>query len=112
MYFLKGVAIQAGDVVSRIKRIDDLLSSLRLELSRGRSPIPRMALDLFTENPYWSVGGLSERLEVAFSTAQRAMDRLESLGVVSIVGETRRNRIYCARDILEALEDSSLSPHL
>ena len=35
MYFLKGVAIQAGDVVSRIKRIDDLLSSLRLELSRG-----------------------------------------------------------------------------
>lgn len=71
-----------------------------------------MALDLFTENPYWSVGSLSERLGVAFSTAQRAMDRIESLGVVSIVGETRRNRIYCAWDILEALEDGSLSPHL
>ena len=33
MYFLKGVTIQAGDVVSRIQRIDDLLSALRLELS-------------------------------------------------------------------------------
>lgn len=110
VYFLRGVAVQAGDVVSRIQRIDDLLSPWRRELSRGRSPIPRMALDLFTENPYWSVGGLSERLEVAFSTAQRAMDRLESLGVVSIVGEARRNRIYCAKDILEVLEDDALSP--
>lgn len=112
VYFLKGVEIQAGDVVSRIQRIDDLLSPWRRELSRGRSPIPLMALDLFTENPYWSVGGLSERLEVAFSTAQRAMDRLESLGVVSIVGEARRSRIYCAKDILEVLEDDALSPRL
>ena len=112
VYFLRGVAIQAGDVVARIRRIDDLLSPWRRELTRGRSPIPRMALDLFAENPYWSVGGLSERLEVAFSTAQRAMDRIESLGVVSIVGEARRNRIYCARGILEVLEDDSLSPRL
>ena len=108
VYFLEGVAVQAGDVVTRIQRIDDLASPWRRELFRGRSPLPGRALDLFIENPYWSVGGLSERLGVAFSTAQRATDRLESLGVVSIVGEARRNRIYCAWDILEVLEDSRL----
>ena len=107
-YFLKGVAVQAGDVVSRIQRIDDLVSPWRRELSRGRSPLPGRALDLFIENPYWSVGGLSGRLEVAFSTAQRVIDRLESLGAISLVGDARRNRIYCAGDILEVLEDGRL----
>ena len=108
IYFLKGVAVQAGDVVSRIQRIDDLVSPWRRELSRGRSPLPGRALDLFIENPYWSVGGLSDRLEVAFSTAQRAIDRLESLSVITLVGEARRNRIYCAGDILDVLENGRL----
>lgn len=107
-YFLKGVAAQAGDVLFRIQRIDDLVSPWRRELSRGRSPLPGRALDLFIENPYWSVGGLSERLEVAFSTAQRAIDRIESLGAISLVGDMRRNRIYCAWDILEVLEEGRL----
>ena len=108
VYFLEGVAVQAGDVVSRIQRIDDLVSPWRWELSRGRSPLPGGALDLFIENPYWSVGGLSDRLGVAFSTAQRAIDRLESLGAITLVGDARRNRIYCAGDILEVLEDGGL----
>ena len=108
-YFLEGVAVQSGDVVSRIQRIDDLVSPWRRELSHGRSPLPGRALNLFIENPYWSVAGLSDRLEVAFSTARRAIDRLESLGAISLVGEARRNCIYCARDILETWEDSLLS---
>ena len=84
------------------------VSPWRRELSRGRSPLPGRALDLFIENPYWSVGGLSDRLEVAFSTAQRAIDRLESLSAITLVGEARRNRICCAGDILEILEDGRL----
>ena len=83
MYFLRGVAIQAGDFVSRIQRIDDHLSPLSLELARGGSPLHRMALDLFNENPYWSVGGLVERLDVAFSTARRTVGYLDPLGIVS-----------------------------
>ena len=107
VYFLKGVALQAGDVVSRIQRLDDLLSPWKRELSRGRSPMPDRVLDLFTENPYWSVSGVAARLEVAYTTAQRAIDQLELLGIVSLVGEARRNRVYCARSILDVLEEDS-----
>ena len=104
-YFLTGVALQCEDVVARIQCIDELLSPWRRELSRGRSPLPGRVLDLFAENPYWSVNGVADRLEVAFTTAQRAIDRLDALGIVSLAGDARRHRVYCARGILEALEE-------
>jgi hypothetical protein len=42
---------------------------------------------------------------VAFTTAQRVIDRLESAGVVALAGEAKRNRVYCARALLEILEE-------
>ena len=37
-------------------------------------------------------------------TAQRAIERLQEAGIVSPVGAAKRNRIYCARDMLDVLE--------
>ena len=69
-----------------------------------RSRLPGRALDLFAENPFWTVGGIAQRLEVAFTTAQRGINRLEAAGIVTRVGEGRRNRVYCAEAILTILE--------
>ena len=107
VYFLRGVAMQAEDAVERVQRIDDLLLDWRQRLANVQSRLPERALDLFAENPFWTVSGLASRLEVAFTTAQRAIDRLEAIGVVSQVGEARRNRVYCAGSILEVLEAPS-----
>ncbi len=104
-YFLRGVAIQAQDALDRIRRIDDLLAGWKRGLGPGRSRAPHRAIDLFAENPYWTVGGLAQRLGVAFTTAQRSIDRLEAAGVVARVGEARRNRLYCAEALLRALEE-------
>ena len=57
------------------------------------------------ENPFWTVGGVAARLNVAFTTAQRAIDRLAEAGAVAQVGEARRNRVYCAKAILDVLEE-------
>ena len=106
-YFLKGVVLQSEDAVDRIQRIDDLFSQWKQGLPRGQSSVPERALDLFAENPFWTVGGLADRLSVAFTTAQRAIDRLEAAGIVAQVGEGRRNRVYCAEAILDVLEEST-----
>ena len=105
IYFLRGVAIQSEDAVDRIQRIDGLFYQWKQGLIRGRSRLPERALDLFAENPFWTVGGVAARLKVAFTTAQRAIDRLEREGVVARVGEARRNRVYCAGAILDMLEE-------
>ena len=107
-YFLRGVALQAQDAVDRIQRMDDLLSDWRRRLSTGQSRVPERALDLLAENPFCTVRGLADRLGVAFTTAQRAIGRLEEEGFVALVGEARRNRVYCARAILDVLEEPLL----
>ena len=103
-YFLRGVALQAQDALDRIQRMDDLLSDWRMRLSTGPSRAPERVLDLLAENPFCTVRGLADRLGLAFTTAQRAIGRLEEEGFVALVGEARRNRVYCARAILDVLE--------
>ena len=105
VYFMDGVAAQSDDAIERIQRIESLLAGWKLELVRERSRVPERALELFSENPFWTVGALAERLEVAFTTAQRAVNRLEALGAVSRVGEERRDRVYCTQGILDVLEE-------
>jgi len=109
-YFLEGVGHQANDALSRIQRIDDLRTRFAQQLAGGSSRTPQMALDLFVENPFWTVNRLAERLDVAFTTAQRAIDRLEEAGIVARSGDAKRNRVYCAREILEILEEPPALP--
>ncbi|MCY3646797.1 MAG: Fic family protein [Chloroflexi bacterium] len=103
-YFLRGVALQSEDAVGRIEQIDELLAGWRHDLVGSRSRLPERTLDLLVENPFWTVGGVADRLRVAFTTAQRSIDRLETSGIVTRVGEGRRNRVYCAEAILDVLE--------
>ena len=104
-YFLRGVTLQSEDAVDRSRRIDGLLEDWRRELSADRSRYPERALDLFAENPFQTVRRVADRLGVAFTTAQRAVDRLAGVGAVLRVGSERRNRLFCARAILDVLEE-------
>jgi Fic family protein len=109
-YFLAGVAHQAEDALARIRRIDDLLARWRERLARSPSRLPEKVIELFAENPFRTVNGLARRLNVAFTTAQRAIDRLESADIAALVGGARRNRVYCARALLDILEEPPKLP--
>ena len=109
-YFFRGVTTQAEDALGRIQRIDALLEQWRGLIAGSPSRLPERALELLVENPFWTVSRLGERLGVAFTTAQRSIDRLESIGVVTRVTDAKRNRVYCARGILDILEESPRLP--
>jgi len=42
---------------------------------------------------------------VAFTTAQRAVDRLEKMSVLTQVSGAKRDRVYCARRIMDILDE-------
>jgi Fic family protein len=109
-YFLHGVAGQAEDALGRIQRIDVLVAGWRERIANVPSRPPERALDLFVENPFWTVNRLAERLGVAFTTAQRAIDRLAAADVVTLAGEAKRNRVYCAQAMLDILEERPQLP--
>jgi len=56
-------------------------------------------------NPYLTIKGAARQLGVALTTARRAIQRLEKLGVVMEVSGGQRDRVSCAKTILSILEE-------
>jgi ribosomal protein S25 len=56
-------------------------------------------------NPYFTTTNAAERLNIAFTTAQRAIGKLEAAGIIAQTSERKRDRIYCATQILGILEE-------
>lgn len=104
-YFLNGVARQSEDAVSRAERINDHLATWRSEVAGVSSKIPAMLLDLVAANPFITIKKAAEEMNVAFTTAQRGVEKLESLGILSQVGDAQRDRVYCAKAVLDILEE-------
>lgn len=93
----------SADAVARIRRLVDLFDRSREKLAAIRSARLERALELFVENPFRTVGGLAQEMGVAYTTARRAISRLEAAGIVSLVADAKRNRVYCAQGVLDAL---------
>ena len=104
-YFLNGVARMSADALRRAKAINSLLAEWRRAVS-GAAPKGAPGLvELLAENPFCTIGKVAERLDVAFTTAQRAVEKLESLGILQQVGDAKRRRVYCAGRIMAILDE-------
>jgi Fic family protein len=104
-YFLRGVATQSADALSRASRINALLDKWRDKTVNAGLPAAVRLVDLLAENPYWTTRRAAERLKVAFTTAQRAVAKLEALGIMRQVNQAKRDRLYCATVLLRILEE-------
>ncbi|HKR83173.1 MAG TPA: Fic family protein [Terriglobales bacterium] len=103
-YFLLGVARMSEDALSRATRINQLLAQWRRKVSGESTNNPLRVVELLGANPFITTKGASETLRIAFTTAQRTIERLERAGIVKQVGEAKRGRVYCARALLDILE--------
>lgn len=105
-YFLNGVARQSEDALDRAERINRMIVEWRSAAAAGSSSqVPFALVELLAENPFWTVKRAAERLGVAYTTAERAMERLETAGIVFRTSDARRGRVYCARAVLDILEE-------
>ncbi len=104
-YFLNGVARQSEDALSRAERINTLLVKWQKQMAGAPSKTPSQVVDLLAENPFCTVGGVAERLGVAFTTSQRAIDRLVRGRILEQSTNNKRDRIFCARAVLDILEE-------
>ncbi len=103
-YFLNGIARMAEDVADRTARISDLLVGWHRSLAGSASRTPDDLVTLLAENPFWTTRKAAERLDVAYTSAQRAIDKLQAADILQQVGQARRNRVYCAKQVLAILE--------
>jgi Fic family protein len=106
-YFLLGVARMSEDALNRATRINQLLARWQKKMSGESSSNPLRVVELLGANPFITTNGVAEKLGSAFTTAQRAIERLERASIVKQVGEKKRDRVYCAKALLDILEDPS-----
>lgn len=105
-YFLNGVARQAEDALSRAERINGLLARWREKLAgdAGAKVAFRM-IEVLGTNPFVTPRGVQQRFGIAYNTAMRAIGQLEKHGVLKEVSGAKRDRVFCAKPLLEILEE-------
>jgi Fic family protein len=105
-FFLRGVAEQARDALDCAERILTLKERYRdrLQIKRANGTVLALLDGLFL-NPYVTVAGAAKHLNVTFATAQSAINKLEDLKIVREVTGSKRNRVYCAEELLAVIEN-------
>jgi Fic family protein len=104
-YFLNGVATQGLDVLSRAERMNALIVGWQNGASGRSDRVVQEVIKNLALTPYCTIKHLSQKLSVSFTTAQRAIAKLEALGIISQVSQGKRGRVYCAEGILAILEE-------
>ena len=104
-YFLLGVARTSQDALSRATRINLILAQWQRQVAGESTNTSLRIVDLLAANPFISATGIAGELGVAFTTAQRAIERLERIGIVKQATDAKRDRVYCAQALLDILEE-------
>jgi predicted HTH transcriptional regulator len=102
---LNGIALQTEDVLSRAERINDLLNKWKMKVASSASNIPVLIVQYFAVNPYLTTNRITEELKIAYSTAQRGVLKLEEMKIIKQINNSKRDKIYCATEILAILEE-------
>ena len=93
------------DALSRAARMNAMLAKWQKQVAGESTNAPLRVVELLASNPFITAKGATEKLAVAFTTGQRAIERLERSGIVKPVSEAKRNRVYCAQALLDILEE-------
>ncbi len=104
-FFLLGVEETARAAVRQARRLMDLRESYRQRLSR--KPNALKLLDELFVNPYLTATRAVRVLGVSDPTARQAIALLRDEDLLSEVTGRNWGRIYLARPILQAIEDSA-----
>jgi Fic family protein len=105
IYFLNGVAVQSADALSRAERINNLITEWKNKVGGSSSHVLVGIVQQLAINPFLTIKKTAEHFRIAFTTAQRAVAKLESLGIITQTTKSKRDRTYCSIKILDILEE-------
>lgn len=104
-YFLRGVIEQAADATGKVDRLlalrDDYQHRVRIPAA---SALLGELVDLLFKTPAVTTARVADELNTSVPTAQNCISHLEEKGILQEITGQRRNRIYCATEIVEMVE--------
>lgn len=112
-FFAAGIAEEASDALQRVARLKSLRDSYHARLQHRR--VSAVALRLVDElfiTPVISVKKAAQVLGIGFTSAQKHVDRLVAAGIVAQITSGARNRLFMARQIIQAVDGTAGSTRL
>ena len=65
-------------------------------MASSGSSVPLAIVEHLAVNPYVAINKIAEDLGVAYSTAGRAMQKLEAANIIQKTSDNKRGKVYCA----------------
>lgn len=103
MYFLRGVAEQAGDANARAKRLQDLQVDYRRRLMETRaSTLPLKLMESLFEVPVITVPEAQRVLGVTYRAAKLNVEKLVKSGILRQADDNAYGKMFVCDDIVQA----------
>ena len=102
-FFLRGVAEQASDAISKAKQLQDLQLDWRQRLEGERSALPLRLGDHLFQSPVLTIPQAQHVLEVTYHSARRNVEKLVKAGILQPAGEVGGVRTFVAGEVLQAV---------
>jgi len=106
-FFLRGIAAQAQDSISKAKKILELYSEYQRNLA-GTKKIPETAPRLIVEifsNPVISISNLSQKWKVPYNSLKTGVGRLVTIGILREEPGRKRNKLFIAPKLMDLLTE-------
>ena len=109
-FFLQAVVEQSNDAVRRARQLLDLHRTYyQTSLGKRLPPTAVELVELIFLRPVLNTRVVQEYLKVTFPAAQKAIKVLIEEGILAEITGGKRNKAYAAKEILEILEEETLS---
>ncbi|MBI2858593.1 MAG: Fic family protein [Chloroflexi bacterium] len=104
-FFLRAVAEQSGDAVSRSRRLQELLRGyMQVAREKHLPPTAVQLVDLVLMKPVISTRTAQDFLKVTYPGAQKAIRALVEAGILTEITGRKRDKAYAANEVLKALD--------
>lgn len=108
LFFLRGVTVTSRSALLSARNITTLHENLRaVGAEISRSPKMNPLIDELFAQPYVTVRAVQDMVQVTYPTANTLVSNLEKAGILSLVRDVERNRIYAFRPYLDLLHEAA-----
>jgi Fic family protein len=106
LFFLEGVRRGSQDALAHLQRLEELRLGYNQKLAGERNAGRLMdVVDFLFGQPIVTVRGVEAAIHARdYKIAQRYVEKLEALGILTEITGRKRDRIYRADDILDAIQ--------
>ena len=103
-FFLEAIKVQSEDALDRTIKIQKLRESYQVKTKNHKQVNNLLnVIDMLFMNPFVKISQIAVHLNITYPTAKKAVQNLIKLDILKPVGESERNKLFVAHEILDVV---------